>query len=114
MAERLIATKGRAVTLYSRPRPAVDASRPWRKPNEPDAATPVTGVFLDFEADDVDGELVKRGDQRLLVAEGALNGADAGGFDRVEDAATGNWSIVSFKSTRPGDTAILHEFQLRR
>jgi hypothetical protein len=82
MAERLIATKGRAVTLYSRPRPAVDASRPWRKPNEPDAATPVTGVFLDFEADDVDGELVKRGHQRGRGADGALTGAAAGGCPR--------------------------------
>src|SRR3546814_4919423 len=47
----------------------VDPLKPWRaSTNAAEISFAIVGVFIEYEKDEVDGTIVKRGDKRLLLA----------------------------------------------
>ena len=120
LAERLIGENGRTLTLIKIDRGnPVDVSEPWR--DSTDAAEvliPITGVFIEFETEDIDGTLVRRGDKRVLVAaidvEQANKAAeDVENFDKILDGLV-SWKIQSVEIVEPGSLTIMYDLHVRQ
>jgi len=122
LAERLIEANGRTLSLVRRDQgnPVV-AAQPWRASTEAATITvAVLGVFIEFEKEDFDGTLVRRGDKRLLIADKSV--IDEGGaapnlliedYDHILDA-TIRWKIITAELIEPGDTRIMFDLQVRQ
>ncbi len=122
LAERLIEANGRDLSLVRRDQGnPVDAAKPWRASTEAGLITVIVkGVFIEFEQEDFDGSLVRRGDKRILIADKSV--IDEGGnalnlkvedFDHILDA-TVRWKIVTAVLIEPGDTRIMFDLQVRK
>ena len=120
LAERLVGPNGRTLTLIKVDRGnPVSAAEPWR--DSTDAAEvliPITGVFIEFETEDIDGTLVRRGDKRVLVAaidvEQANKAAeDVENFDKILDGTVA-WKIQDVEIIEPGDLTILYDIHVRQ
>ncbi len=120
LAEKLIGENGRTLTLIKVDRGnPVDVTEPWR--DSTDAAevlVPITGVFIEFETQDIDGTLVRRGDKRVLVAaidvEQANKAAeDVENFDKILDG-TASWKIQNVGIIEPGSLTILYDIHVRQ
>ena len=120
LAERLIGENGRTLTLIKIDRGnPVDVSEPWR--DSTDAAEvliPITGVFIEFETEDIDGTQVRRGDKRVLVAaidvEQANKAAeDVENFDKILDGLV-SWKIQSVEIIEPGSLTIMYDLHVRQ
>lgn len=113
-AERLIEENGRSMILRKGGEVLSDPAAPW----DPDTTTgdialTVIGVIVDYENDAIDGQLVMRGDKRLLVAENSVDDNQIELFDRVTDESQ-DWKIVEVTTWKPGDTRIFYDLQLRK
>lgn len=115
VAQTLLEDNGRACTLIRLEETPTDANMPWRG-SDFDAAEEVgaTAVFLAFRDDDVDGDLIRRGDQRAFVAELTVPGVDLRQFDLLRDDAGLEWKVVSVETVRPGGTTLLFKLHLRK
>lgn len=122
LAERLIEANGRSLSLVRRDQDnPTDPAKPWRDSTEAAEITVVVqGVFIDFEKEDFDGSLVRRGDKRILVADQSV--IDEGGsaanlniedYDHILDG-TVRWKILGVKVIEPGDTRIMFDLQVRQ
>ena len=122
LAERLIEANGRDLSLVRRDQDnPVDPAKPWRGSTEAATITVVVkGVFVDFEKQDFDGSLVRRGDKRVLIA--AKSVTDEGGsaanlkiedYDHVLDAGV-RWKIITAELVEPGPLRILFDLQVRQ
>lgn len=121
LAERLIEENGRTISLVRRDQgnPA-DPSKPWRGSTGADKITVVVkGVFIEFEKQDFDGTLVRRGDKRLLVAaksvtdESNASNLKIEDYDEVLDAGV-RWKIITAELIEPGDLRIMFDLQVRQ
>lgn len=119
LAERLILENGRDLTIIKVDRGnPVSASEPWRaSDNTAEVQIPVTGVFVEFEMEDIDGTIVRRGDKRVLVAaidiEQANKAAeDVENFDKLLDG-TVSWKIEHAEIIEPGSLTILYDLHVR-
>ena len=122
LAERLIESNGRTLSLVRRDQGnPVDSAKPWRESTEAAEITvTVLGVFIEFEKEDFDGTLVRRGDKRVLIA--AKSVTDEGGsasnlkiedYDHVLDATT-RWKIITAELIEPGPLRIMFDLQVRQ
>lgn len=122
LAERLIEENGRALSLVRRDQGnPVDPAKPWRASTEAaEIIVPVLGVFIDFEKEDFDGSLVRRGDKRILIADKSV--IDEGGsaanlqiedYDHVLDGAV-RWKILTANLIEPGTIRIMFDLQVRQ
>ena len=122
LAERLVEENGRTLSLVRRDQGnPTDPAKPWRGSTEAAEITVVVkGVFIEFEKEDFDGTLVRRGDKRVLIA--AKSVTDEGGsasnlkiedYDHVLDA-TIRWKIITAELIEPGDLRILFDLQVRQ
>lgn len=122
LAERLIEENGRTLTLVRKDQGnPVDPAKPWRNStNAAEITVAVLGVFVEFEKDEVDGTIVKRGDKRLLVSDKSVT--DGGGaaanlvvedYDAVLDGGV-RWRIVTAEVIEPGALRILYDLQVRQ
>lgn len=122
LAERLIEENGRTLLLVRRDQgnPA-DPAKPWRDSTEAATITvTVLGIVIDFEKEDFDGSLVRRGDKRILIADKSVidEGGGAGNlqiedYDHILDGTT-RWKILSVNLIEPGDTRIMYDLQVRQ
>ena len=100
-ADRLLVGNGRAAVLVKINRTVADPAQPWRGNNTTETTLNVTAVFVGIKAADVDGDLIRRGDQFAIVS-----GLDAGSEDlRTYDALRENgqeWKILDVEQFRPG------------
>ena len=122
LAERLIETNGRTLTLVRRDQgnPSVSA-KPWRGSTEAaEISFTVKGVFTEFEKEDFDGSLVRRGDKRVLIADQSV--LDEGGsatpltiedYDHILDG-TIRYKILNAELIQPGPTRIFYEIHVRQ
>ena len=113
VAERLINENGRTLEFFT-PRPAGDNSKPWRGPDldtPEDDPVEAIGVVLDYRVDEIDNDLVKRGDKYCLTRMGGE--VDPRTFDRVVDGSE-TWRIVSVNTLTPGEVMMIHTLQLRQ
>jgi hypothetical protein len=121
-AERLIEENGRDISLVRRDQGnPTDPAKPWRDSTEAATITVVVkGVVVDFEKEDFDGSLVRRGDKRILIA--AKSVTDEGGsaanlkiedYDHVLDGGV-RWKIITAELVEPGPLRILFDLQVRQ
>jgi hypothetical protein len=101
----LINNNGRSFTIKTDAITPVDASKPWASNTVAVADIVATGIFSNVTAQEVDGELVKQGDKKIII-EGSV---DAGVkiADRILDGST-TYSIISVKEVKPASTALLY------
>lgn len=122
LAERLIEENGRDLSLIRRDQGnPVDPAKPWRDSTEAAEITVVVkGVVIEFEKEDFDGSLVRRGDKRILIADKSV--IDEGGsatnlkiedYDHILDG-TVRWKILDANVIEPGDTRIMFDLQVRQ
>jgi hypothetical protein len=122
LAERLINENGRDLTLQREDQVnALVPAEPWRAPATTNKVTlAVKGVFIDFEKEDFDGSLVKRGDKRVLVAakdtEDVRTGTDNINIEDFETLLDGTeiWKIVTVQTIEPGSLRIAYDIQVRK
>ncbi len=120
-AERLIEENGRTVTLVQAGETAVDPAKPYG----PDTSVgqtrhTVLGVITEFDNEDIDGTLIRRGDKRCLIAHNSIVNVASGAesiviedFDTLEDG-TEVWKIEGVDTIHPGDIRIMYDLQLRK
>lgn len=118
LAERLITKHGRPMTVRKLSRAAGDATMPWRGPDTApedgyEYEQPVIGVVTEYDEDEIDGEQVRRGDKRLLVAAKPNAGTDLLKSDSLLDEGQ-VYGIIRGNLLKPGVTEILYEFQVRQ
>lgn len=120
VAERLIEANGRTVVLSKRDRAADDLNKPWRGPTVPgtDVTVTVIAAMFDFEAADIDGEIVRRGDKTAFIAAKSVDDASTAAlkietFDKFTDE-TEVWKIVSVNLIAPSTLRVLYIAHLRK
>ncbi len=122
LAERLIEANGRDLSLVRRDQDnPTDPAKPWRDSTEAATITVIVkGVFIEFEKEDFDGSLVRRGDKRVLIADKSI--IDEGGsaanliiedYDELVDAGV-RWKIINADTIEPGDTRIMYDLHVRK
>lgn len=122
LAERLIELNGRDIQLVRKDQGnPTDPTKPWRDSTDAaDITVDVKGVFTEFEKDQIDGEIVRRGDKRVLVADKSV--IDEGGnaanlkiedYDAVLDGSI-RWRIITTDLIEPGPTRIVFDLQVRQ
>jgi len=113
-AERLIEENGRSVTLLKGGEVVSDPAKPWRDDSTTgDLSLTVIGAIVNYDYDEIDGDLIKRGDKRLLIAQNSVSANEIETFDRVLDGGV-DWKIQDTKVWEPGDTRIFYDLQLRK
>lgn len=118
-AERLIEDNGRSMTLTQRDTGnPIDPNKPWRgSTGASDVSVSVIGVFIDYETDLIDGEIIMRGDKRVLVAAKSVSDASPSNlnleeYDFLVDGSV-SWEIVKVDTVEPGSDRILYDLQVR-
>lgn len=116
--QQLIEDNGRSVTLVRQSESAQLSGKPWRGGSASDDTTiTATAILIEYEENEIDDQLVRRGDQRCLLAATSTEvaGQDITKFDTLDDSAvTGTWHIINVNAVQPGDTLIVYDIQLRR
>jgi len=122
LADRLISENGRNLSIVRRDQAnPVDAAKPWRASTEAGTITTVVvGVFIEYEKEDFDGSLVRRGDKRVLIAAkdvedettGTLN-VKVEDYDHILDGDV-RWKIIDAKLIEPGNLRIMYDVQVRQ
>lgn len=122
LAERLIEANGRTLSLVRRDQGnPTDPSKPWRGSTEAgEIVVVVQGIVIEFEKEDFDGTLVRRGDKRILIADKSV--IDEGGsatnlkiedYDHVLDGGT-RWKIMTAELIEPGPLRIMFDLHVRQ
>lgn len=112
-AQTLIEANGRDLTFKLVDRDPDDVTKPWRgRDAAGDTTFTIKGVVYNYDNDDVDGDLVRRGDKRVLVAHDSLSGQD---FEQVDSFLDGtdNYKVINVGIVAPGDTYLIYEIQAR-
>ena len=122
LADRLIGENGRPLTIVREDQgnPA-DPTKPWRgSTGASTVSTVVTGVFVEFEKEDFEGTLVRRGDKRVLIAAQDVEDETTGtqnvkveDYDFILDGAV-RWKIVTADLIEPGPLRIMYDVQVRQ
>lgn len=119
VATRLIRKNGRDVQLVRLSRRAKDPSKPHRGTSEiEDAKITVKAFISKYQERDIDGDNIRRGDQRALIEVKLSDQADIDSttdfstFDRLIDG-TRRWRIENIESVELGTTTLVYKAQLR-
>ena len=107
----LIESEGRSCTL-SKFGAAKDEDKPWRGHDDPDPSTDqtsVVAVFVKYKVSEIDGEIVRRGDQYAFCA----GDTAAENYELLLDGSTA-WNIVEADKIAPGEEILLYKLHLRR
>ena len=120
-AERLIEANGRTMTFTKLGSTPANPAEPWREDTGADDVE-ITALVLEteFENEDIDGQLVRRGDKKMLVAASSIetnapSGADTtlADYDELLDEGA-PWKIMAVLPTRPGEPRIMYEVHVRK
>ena len=122
LAERLIEENGRTITLVRKDQGNfVDPAKPWRGTTGASEVTvDVLGVFTEFEKELVDGNVVKRGDKRVLIAAKSVEDESQSGVNiKIEDYnevldGTVRFRIVTAELIEPGPLRVMYDLQVRQ
>lgn len=108
-AKREIEAKGRSVTLRSISRsynPATDIYTPTN------SDVSVIGIFTDYTQFEIDGDVILKGDKRLIIAGDSVTVAPSLEGIVIDDSL--NYKIMNVETVRPAATVLLYKLQLRR
>ena len=121
LAERLIEENGRTLSLVRLDQGnPTDPAKPWRGSTEADEITVVvTGVVIEFEKEDFDGTLVRRGDKRILIADKSVTDESNASNLKIEDYTfvldgSVRWKIITAVLIEPGPLRIMYDLQVRQ
>ncbi len=121
LAERLIETNGRTLSLVRRDQGnPVDVAEPWRASTEAaEILVSVLGVVIEFEKEDFDGTLVRRGDKRVLVSDKSVTDVSSAANLKIEDYdhlldGTTRWKIIMAETIEPGPLRIYYDLHVRQ
>jgi hypothetical protein len=111
-AQRLIGKFGRGVT-FVKMQPGT--YNPSTNAISSASSIPYTvkGVRLDYEQDDIDGEVIKLNDLRIFLEAKGLGNIVPDTDDRVQ-FGTEQWTVVRAKPIIPADIPVYYELQLRK
>jgi len=112
-AKRLIDKNGETSTFR---RTTLTASGdPWDVDTPTVTNTPVSAVWLDFDEQRIDGELIRIGDQEVLIPASDLPSINPNSNTDVLIRENGEqWAIVRTQTLAPNEQVILHQVQVRR
>lgn len=68
------------------------------------------GVVLDYNQRDIDGTLIRQGDQRVYLS------VDIGVTPQTGDSLTlggKEWAVITSRTLAPAGTAVIHDVQIR-
>ena len=106
----MIGEFGRTITLRQRVAVVADANVP-SSVTMTDTDHAVTGVVSDFKDAQVDGEQIKAGDRKVLLAAADLTVVPAPGDQLIDGSTT--LQVLDSKRIKPGGTDILYTIQAR-
>lgn len=110
--ERLIADVGRDIFIERDIGTVdVDSAKPWLGKTSQTERHKVKGAFVNFKESDIDGTLVKMGDQQCLISPKGLC-IDITISDRIIDGDL-TWTIMDAKSQKPGNTVLIYQLHVR-
>lgn len=72
----------------------------------------IDAVITDYHDRQIDGEIILRGDRKVLIAGSALTSPPTKG-DVMEDGDD-EYRIVNIETVKPGDTVLLYKLQVRK
>lgn len=85
---------------------------PFDPPTRTETNWPTRGVFLKYKDSEIDGTLVRQGDQRVLLA-GWGNQTPVKGQGRIVRGGE-DWAIIEVSILRPDPVTMLYNVQVRR
>lgn len=115
-AKRLIEANGRDVTLVRKNQTPADAAKPWRQPASAVDVTvgTVKGVFYPIEEKLPDGSLVRKAEEKLMIAHDSLDPSqNLEDIDHVLDGMK-KYKVIEACPLGPGDVRIAYEFLVKR
>lgn len=110
----LIESFGRAATLVQVSQVPVDSDQPWRGNTSAETTHDVIAVFVDYNKEDIDGDLVRNGDQKCFVSQQSIPGIDLQVYNLLRDDEGQEWKIIAVDKKRPGPVTIVFIMQLRK
>lgn len=112
-ADVLIDDMGQLVTLVIKSETPLSASQPWRGTAATEVTAAVYAVMVPFDAKDVDGTIVRRGDAQFIVAAKDLTAFNSESVDIIR-AGSDNWGVVGVEIVNPGGTGVVFIFHGRK
>jgi hypothetical protein len=114
VAKELIEDFGRTLTIRKIDTAPTDSSKPWRGQGTSHTSITPIGVILDYEAKDIDGEIIRGRDRLAYIAATSteVGSNDLSTFDEVVDE-TITYRIIQVERLKPGGTVLLYTMQLR-
>ncbi len=113
-AQRLIEGNGRSVTFIKVSETPIDPNEPWRGNTSAETTAVANAVLSSYDKEDIDGDLIRAGDQRAVVAELSVPGQDIEDFELLRDDENQEWKIINVTKVRPGPTTLVFVAQLRK
>lgn len=80
--------------------------------NQDEESEDAQGLFTMFHNREIDGELIRVGDRRVLIAAQGLAAAPSTG-NLIRDGST-TYKVVKVDTLQPGDTTVLYKVQVRK
>jgi hypothetical protein len=113
-SERIIASVGREVFIERNISTTdTDSAKPWLGKTSNTERHKVLAAFVNFEEKDIDGTLVKMGDQQCLISPKGLCIEITTDDLIVDDYQETTWTIVAAKFQKPGDIVLIYNLQVR-
>ena len=109
-ALRLLKAKGETSTIERGSK--VAGAQSW-KPGTATTDHAATAAWFNFNLDRVDGEKIKAGDQRVIVAASGLAITPDASTDQIVRAGGSRWSIMAVETLSPNGEEIIHTLQVR-
>lgn len=113
LALRLITENGQSVTLRGFTAAATpDATKPWIPGANVAVNQTVSAVFLNYAQKYIDGELIRSGDQQVLIPASGLTSPPE--LEGLIVRGSETWKIVAVSPLAPNDQTIMYELQVRQ
>lgn len=103
--------EGRALTI-TLPGVEADAGEPWRG-NLAGTPTNAMGVFVRYKAKQIDGDHIKRGDQRIFLIPDDVMDIEKG-TKIVDSLDNSSWNVVKLKRITSKSDILLYILQVRQ
>jgi hypothetical protein len=107
----LIDEEGRAFTITV-PGATSDPTKPWRG-NVAGTPTGVKGVFFFYKASELDGDHVKRGDQRIILYPSDTINIESG-LKIVDSLDNSSWTVIAVQKISNKSDVLAFILQVRQ
>ncbi len=111
LATKLVKKFGADVQLVKENRDPADVNKPHRGNDTPDTVVIVKGAITFFEDEEVDGDIIRRGDLGCWI--GAVAGQDISTFDFCIDNGGTRFKIENVLTIKPAALVVAYRLQLR-